>query len=403
MERYELNKRRRLVLMIIRQLKISCIALMAMWMLAAPVQATNKIMVLVDHSVVLAINSLESIAVGNPEIADVVVMSTSEVLVVGKTPGFTSVQIWSADGRTSYEVQVGSSELAEAGEIGAILDYTGIRVRKVNKTVILEGTVKDQNQRTRAEKVAAAYGEKVVNLLEIKNPIQVKIEAKIIEISKDRLENLGATWGNGSPGSNPGVFALGQSSTNGRISGQAFGWFGTYSEINAQLEALIQEGSARILSQPNIVTASGEKASILVGGEIPIPISGGNNGQVAIDWKTYGIKLEIAPEVNNAGAITSKMKAEVSSLDYVSAAKVNLGNGLVIPSLKTRRAEAVVTLASGQTMAIGGLIGTEDEKSVSRLPLLSDLPVLGKLFTSTSFTSGKTELIIFMTPTLVSP
>jgi len=147
---------------------------------------------------------------------------------------------------------------------------------------------------------------------------------------------------------------------------------------------------------------SGEKANILVGGEIPVPVSV-TNGQIGIEWKEYGIKLDIAPEVNSESLITSKVKAEVSTLDWDSTHRIIIGSSLSIPPIKTRKAETVITMTSGQTMAIGGLISSEDSKIIYKLPILGDLPVIGKLFRSTSFTSGKTEVIILMTPTLVDP
>ena len=122
-----------------------------------------------------------------------------------------------------------------------------------------------------------------------------------------------------------------------------------------------------------------------------------------MEWKEYGIKLAIAPEVSGEGLIASKVNAEVSSLDYASSARINIGNGLVIPPLKTRKAETVITMPSGQTMAIGGLISTEMAENNTKIPLLGELPVLGQLFRSKSFTSGRTEVVIIITPTLVDP
>lgn len=371
-------------------------------LLALPVTEAGNIVIQVNNSSVLSWDSVERVAVANPDIADVVVISPSEVLVVGKSPGVTTLQVWSAAGRSSYDIEVSTNNSTIANDIKSILGYSGIKVSKVNNVVLLEGRVNDQYQRARAEKVASAYGEKVVNLLELSSPKQVKIEAKVVEISKDKTDKLGIKWGN-APGSSPGSFTMGQSATNS-IAGQndVFGWFGTYSNINAQVDALVQTGNARILSQPNMITLSGEKANILVGGEIPVPISN-QNGQISIEWKEYGIKLDIAPEVNSESLITSKVKAEVSTLDWDSTHRIIIGTSLSIPPIKTRKAETMITMNSGQTMAIGGLISSEDSKIIYKIPFFGDLPVIGKLFKSTSFTSGKTEIIILMTPTLVDP
>lgn len=376
--------------------------LAGLWMLfvAIPVFASGQLIIPVNHSEVVNVENLERVAVANPEVADVVVVSPSEMLVVGKSPGVTTMQIWSSVGRSHYEVEVTASDPATANDIRSLLGYGDIKVNKVNKTVVLEGAVQDQYEKARAEKIAGAYGDKVVNLLEVTVPRQVKIEAKIVEISKDKSQNLGIRWGN-TLSNSTGSFSLGQSQSNTVRGDRVFGWFGSYADINAQLDALVQNGDAKILSQPSIVTLSGEKANILIGGQIPVPTTNGDtDNQITVEWKEYGIKLDIAPEVSGLGLIASKVKAEVSTLDYSSSTAVTIGTNLKIPAMKTRRAETAVTLSSGETMAIGGLISSEDSKSVSKLPLLGDIPVLGNLFTSRSFKNGKTEVLIFMTPTL---
>jgi pilus assembly protein CpaC len=197
-----------------------------------------------------------------------------------------------------------------------------------------------------------------------------------------------------------GGFAAGQDYIG--QNGWSLGNFGQTAALNAQLSALIKDGSARILSRPNMITLSGDKANIMVGGEIPIPVSM-QNGSIGIEWKEYGIKLEIAPELSSANLIHSKIKAEVSSLDWNSAHKIQLGTNMSIPPIRMRKAETAIALASGQTMAIGGLISTETTRDAARIPLLGDLPILGALFKSTSFNRNETELLILITPSVVDP
>jgi pilus assembly protein CpaC len=151
-----------------------------------------------------------------------------------------------------------------------------------------------------------------------------------------------------------------------------------------------------------MVTLSGEKASMLVGGQIPVPVSN-QNGQISIEWKDYGIKLEIVAEASLDGIITSRVKAEVSAMEWNSINKIELGTNIKIPPIRMRKAETSLALASGQTMAIGGLISNDITRDVTKIPLLGDLPVIGQLFRSTSFTKGETELIILVTPTIVDP
>ncbi|VBB08443.1 bacterial general secretion pathway protein d signature [Lucifera butyrica] len=356
----------------------------------------NRIAVAVNSSQVLNIAGVERVAIANANIADVMVISGSEIMVVGKAPGQTTLQVWSWRGRDSYTVEVAADDVPIANEIKRIVGLKDIKVTKAGKTVILEGKVIDNYQKKRAEEIASAYGDKVINLLEITHPLQVKIEAKVIEISKNKTRDLGIKWGNDV--SVPGVFAFGQSSSNTVASD--WGKLGGYSNINAELDALVKNGAAKILSRPSMVTVSGEKANILVGGQIPIPVSS-SNGTITVEWKEYGIKLDIDPEVNSDRIINSTVKAEVSSLDWSSEHQVVIGSNLKIPPLTTRKAETSIALASGQTMAIGGLYASTETKSVTKLPLLGDLPVLGALFTSKSFEKDETELIILVTPTIV--
>lgn len=394
----------------------------------------NRISVAVDSSQVLRCYGVQRVAVANPEIADVMVVSGSEIMVIGKAPGRTSLHVWSWNGRTSYVVEVAADDMPIANEIRRILGTQDIKVSKVGKTVILEGRIADKYQKQRAEKVASAYGEKVVNLLEITQPVQVRIEAKVIEISKSKSKDLGIKWGNDV--SSPGLFRFGQTPMTDTITypsrwlgnyddhgnkvyesvtgrtwnnadagdnfGKKFGSLGGYWDINAELDALVKRGAAKILSQPYLVTVSGESANILVGGEIPIPVSN-QNGSITVEWKEYGIKLNIEPEVNGDGLINGKIKAEVSALDWSSTHQVVLGDNLKIPPLTVRKAESVIALSSGQTIAIGGLYASTESRSVTKLPLLGDLPVLGSLFTSKSFARDETELIILLTPTILDP
>ena len=379
-----------------RGVKISILVMLLISMLIVPAFANEKIDVGINSSRILNLDGVERIAVANPEIADVVVISGAEVLLVGKTAGTTTMHIWSQNGRSSYTVDVTERDILLANEIKTTLGLSNIKVIKTGKSIVIEGKVLDANQKKRAEMMASAYGEKVVNLLEIVQPIQVKIEARIIEIDKNKVDKLGLTWGMPTPGN----FTFGQSGSNS-LNPNSFGKMGTFSEINGQLDALIKNGAGKILSKPNMVTISGEKASILVGGEIPLAVAY-DEKKITYEYKEYGIKLNIEPVVNSEGLINSKVTAEVSSLDWSSSYKL-AGGGISIPALKKSKAETVVALASGQTMAIGGLISSVQSNDVVKIPFLSDLPVLGPLFRSTSFNKSETELIVLLTPTIVNP
>ena len=379
------------------------LCLLLFWPGQLSASGQEKMTVGAGQSRTVNMSGLQRAAIANPDVADVVVVSSSELILVGKQTGTTTLIIWSNMGRQTYQVEVAANDPAIANEIKRVLGYPDIRVVKVNKTVILEGTVNDQYQRARAEKIAAAYGDKVVNRLEIAKPIQIKSEAKIVEISRNKTDKLGLQYYSTNT-ANPGIFFAGQYQ-NSVLQGTAIslGNLGAVAPLNTQLNLLLQNGFAKLLSQPNMVTLSGEKANILVGGQIPVPVSN-MAGQVSIEWKDYGIKLEISPEASLDGIITSKVKAEVSAMEWNNpTTKIKLGSNIEIPSIRMRKAETAIALASGQTMAIGGLIANDITRDVTKIPFLGDLPVIGQLFRSTSFIKGETELIILVTPTIVDP
>jgi len=363
--------------------------------------AAEQIAVSVNQSQVMNFFGVEKVAIASPEIADVVVVSSSEVLLVGKAPGTTTLHIWSAGKRESFQIEVSADDTPIANEIKRNIGLDTIKVSKIGKNIILEGTVDNQYKKNKAEKIAAAYGEKVVNLLELTRPVQVRIEAVIAEIDREKSKDLGIKWGTDAV-SAPGLFTFGQSASNSFVTGSVLGGLNKYNPINGQLSAMVKNGSAKILSKPNMITLSGEKASIVIGGQIPIPASY-QNGQITIEWKEYGIKLDIAPEVSADGLINSKVKAEVSSLDWNSTHKIQLGTNVYIPPIKVNKAEAVIALSSGQTMAIGGLISNQTSKDITKIPLLGDLPILGQLFTSVSYSRGETEIVILITSTIIDP
>lgn len=370
---------------------------------------TGVLSVNVNQSLSVKVHQVTRASIANPGIADIVIISGEEMVLIGKKSGATTLHLWAGDGaRYTYEVRVGNLDTASSELIRTLLGYPNATVSVIGNTVVLEGSVTDQNEKQRAEKIAAAYSGNVVNLLEITSPKQVRLEVRVLEISSTKAHNLGIQYGNTMPGSEegtftmgtPGVFMLGQSVPNNQT-GHSWTDFGSYADVSATISALVKNGDAEILSAPNIVTMSGEKANILIGGELPIPVAYDNN-KVSVEWKEYGIKLDIEPRVDSQGRIRSTVKAEVSNIDSTSSYTVNLSGGFVIPALRTRRAESVVEMPSGATMAIGGLISSEEGKQISKIPLLGDIPLIGKFFRHTAKSKERKEIIILVTPTLTS-
>lgn len=381
--------------------------------------AAEPVEVSLNESKYMAAPGITRLAVGNPAIADVQLLSSGDFLLVGKKAGTTSLIVWSDGGRrTEYIVYVAGNDRGMASAIQDAIGYPKVHVQMIEDRVMLRGKVENQYEHDTALKIAGLYtggdGSGVIDLLEMEHPSQIRLEAQIIEINSDYTKNLGIQYWSQTPGSNSssdsstgnsnsgitvgtaGLFYGGEDFSSARKHG---GWLGSHiANVNVTLQALINEGKARILSRPSITTMSGKAANILIGGRIPIPVSDGN-GNVSIDWHEYGMKLNIEPVVDSEDKITSKVHAEVSTLDYSHGVKID---SFSVPGIATREAESEVNVRSGMTMAIGGLINSEDAKIVSKIPLLGDLPIIGRFFRHTSNTRDKREVIILITPTLVA-
>ena len=391
-------------------------------LLSAPAaMAATPLSVSINESRYVQEAGLSRVAVGNPAIADVQLLSAREFLLVGKQAGSTSLLVWSANGRQEYIVTVTGEDVGLAAMIEKAINLPGVTVQMVGGKILLRGTVMNQYEKNLALKIAGLYtgtvptttksgsgspgeaidktGGNVIDLLQMARPAQIRLEAQVVEISSSNKKELGIQYGTNTGNSSgskidaEGTIYAGED-WNTRDWG---GWLVRHSStINATLKALINQGKARILSRPNISTLSGEKAKILIGGSIPVPVN--NDGRVSIEWKEYGVKLNIEPVVDQMDKITSKVHAEVSRLDYANGL---IQNGFSIPALATREAEAVIHVSNGNSMVIGGLLNSEDGKTVSRIPLLSNIPIIGEFFKHTSRTRDKRELIIIITPHLI--
>lgn len=397
------------------------------------VLAATPLNVSVNGSQYMEAPGITRLAVGNPDIADVKLLSNNDFLVVGKKAGFTSLIVWSNGQREEYSVYVSGDDEGTERAIQKAIGYPGVKVQMMNGKVLLRGKVKNQYEHDTAVKIAQFYmgsgggandakdtkgtitDSNVIDLLDMTAPSQIRLEAQIIEINTSNEKDLGIQYwspalGDNTSGSSSnsnssditrgsaGLFYAGENFKNNSRGG-TLGWFGRrISNVNASLQALITTGKARILSRPSITTMSGQKANILIGGRIPIPTSAGD-GEISIDWREYGIRLNIEPVVDAENKITSKVHAEVSTLDYGHGVKEN---DFTIPALASREADAVINVRSGMTMAIGGLLNSEDGKTITKIPLLGDIPIIGQFFRHTTKTRDNRELVILITPTLVA-
>lgn len=403
---------------------------------AGNVFAADILNVSVNGSRYMEDSGITRLAVGNPDIADIRLLSNNDYLVVGKKAGSTSLLVWSDHGRQEYNVYVSGDDEGTEKAIQKAIGYPGVKVQMMNGKLLLRGRVKNQYEHDSAVKVAqlylgsgggaassasangegqgAAVDSNIIDLLDMTNPSQVRLEAQIIEINTSAERDLGIQYWSPALGDTTTTNAFGETTSTDITRGSSnlfyvgenfknprgsFGWLGSHiSNMNASLQALVTEGKARILSRPSITTMSGQKANILIGGRIPIPTSAGD-GQIAIDWREYGIRLNIEPVVDAENKITSKVHAEVSTLDYGHSVTEN---DFSIPAIASREADAVINVRSGMTMAIGGLLNSQDGKTVTKIPLLGDIPIIGQFFRHTQKTRDNRELLILITPTLVS-
>jgi len=283
-------------------------------------------------------------------------------------------------------------------------------------TVVLEGNVTGEAA-DQARHVAAAMA-KGVTIVDYFQPgsagaRQVLVHSRVIDIDKVKSRELGIDWG-------PVQNLLGAGGIVQRIVGEQPFNFGEaragpykldqggplsrFDPIGFKLRALENQNAARVLSEPNLLVMEGNKGGILIGGEIPIPVAQqagtGVGTSITVEYKPFGIRLDVQVLGINGDNITMRISPEVSSLDYTNAVTVN---GFNLPALRTRRADSVVQIRNGQTLAIGGLLQNDINKQVKAIPLLSKIPILGELFKDTRFQKGESELVILVTPELPGP
>ena len=387
-------------------------AIVLTWLTAPAALAATELPLEINQAYYLPTStSITKVSVGNPAIADVAVVSDNELLVIGKGSGSTTLIVWTDDGiMQEFTVAVGGSNRSVEKAIERSIGISGVQVEKIGDKILLRGKVTNQYEKNTAENIAKLYGADVEDWLQMTNPSQIRIEAQIIEMSDTDAEKIGLQYSAATAitaDTDTGFRTVTLGSSGVYQAGEDFvgehdtqNWIiNHFSHINATVNALISTGKAKILSRPSISTMSGEKANILIGGEIPVPISD-QNGNITVEWKKYGIQLNIEPNVDQDNNITSKVHASISNLDYSNAVK--LQGGFTMPGLTSREAEAVVNVPSGMTMAIGGLLNSTDSKQIEKVPLLGNIPIIGEFFKNTVNNTDKREMIVLITPTLVN-
>jgi pilus assembly protein CpaC len=375
------------------------------------------------------------------EIADVHPTSPTEIMVQGKAPGETSVIVWDTHGgRQFFNVTVRTSTAALNDSLDGIrrelrteLPGQSLKITSDNGMLFLRGTVKDLDSSARAVKIASTGG-KVVNLLNVEVPAsepQILLKVRFMSVDRTKEQQLGINLFTTGLGNTLGSVSTGQYSppqvglptagsttvANGITTilpattsvasvTNALNLFAFYPglDLGATIQALESKVGAEVLAEPNLVTTNGKQASFLAGGQYPYPTvqggSGGAGAAVTISFKEWGVRLNFLPTITPRGTIRLQVAPEVSALDFGDAVQLS---GFEVPAISTRKVKTEIELGDGQSFVIGGLLDNSEQEVFQKIPFLGDIPILGKFFSSMQKTKSNTELIVIVTPEIVTP
>ena len=346
--------------------------------------------------------SFEEIVVGNPEIADVQPLTDRSFYLLGNKLGTTRVALFDESrnlvGSMDVEVTLDARQLRNS--IRKNVPKSNIKVSTANGRILLSGTAKDSVSAKRAQQIAAQYsqGQEVINSVSITSSQQVQLQVRFIEANRDASRKLGVKIGRMFKSNAPKNWGV--TSNSGINIGEILGRFiSNGMSVDVLIDAMEKRGIVRTLAEPNLVARSGENASFLAGGEIPVPVAAAD-GVVSIQFKEFGVGLKFTPTVLDDGMISMVIEPEVSQVDPTLT--YDVGN-IRIPGFSVRRAKTSVDLRTGQSFVIAGLLQTKNSITNNKLPGLGNLPILGALFSSKQFLKRETDLIIVVTPHLVKP
>ena len=388
---------------------------------------------LVGRSLVITSPSrIKRVSLADPEIAEAIVVSPTQVLVNGKKPGGVSLLLWDeTDQSQAFEVSVDIDVLGLSQKIHEVFPNENVHIDTSKDVVIITGKISSSVVADKILEVVKGAAPKVTSMMEIPPPLtgEILLQVRFAEVDRAALTQLGFNF-----------ISTGAGHTFGSTTTQQFGGFGAPSitdtttsgstgtsaaasatqsiasalniflfnpdiHLATTIQALQSKNLFQILAEPNLMTESGKEATFLAGGEFPYPTiqgsSGGTAGNaVTIQFKEFGIRLSFTPILTADGNIHLKVKPEVSTLDFSNGVIVS---GFSLPALSTRRVESEMSLADGQTFAIAGLVDNRVTELMSKIPGLGDIPILGKLFQSKSLNKSKNELLVIVTPHIVRP
>jgi pilus assembly protein CpaC len=358
---------------------------------------------------------IKRVSIARPETADVMVVSPRQMMVIGKTFGKTTLIYWSREEvAKTVEVVVGINLDLVREDLRKFAPDQTFEVTAAGDTLVLTGTVSDNVVQTRLLEGARAHVKNVVNLLRVRKIEQVLLQVRVSEVDRSMAKELGFNFlfegntlrGSVSPPSNFNPFTGDAKDVPGLTFSDALNAFvakpGAFPDFAVFLRALHDKGGLKTLAEPNLVVANGSVGHFLVGGEFPVIISTSSGGGTSptVVYKEFGVKLNFEPKISPNGEIFLNVSQEVSELDFANGVILS---GFRIPALKSRKAEAGLQLADGQTFVLAGLLDNKVQKQVSKIPLLGDIPILGALFRSTRYSNNETELMVMVTPKIVRP
>ncbi len=395
--------------------------------------ATSKVVsVALNRAIVMESDtSFGELSVANPAIADIATLSDKTIYILGKAPGRTTMTLLAPGGKliTNVEVHV-VPDIAEFKErLKEILPKEPIEVRTANDGIVLSGQVSGARKIARAVELGERYAPgRVTNLMTVGGTQQVMLKVRFAEMQRSVSKNLSASLGLVTPAGTTGVKAgsnsfvntqsgpniagtnaalnytdgltttgTGAAATNAGALGIGFSAGGV--QMSLLLQALESKGMVKTLAEPNLVAISGQSAKFLAGGEYPIPVTDGTT--TTIQYKPFGVEMTFTPVVVDDNLINLKISASVSSID--STITVTQAGGISVNAFKKRQTSTTVEMRDGQSFAIAGLLQNDFNDSIGQVPWLGNLPVLGALFRSTSFARRQSELVIIVTPHLVTP
>ena len=362
------------------------------------------------------------ISTSNPEVADYVAVTTREILVNAKSHGTATLIVWSRSGqREFYSITVEHNLEPIRKILSSTFPNENIQVQAARDTLALTGVVSSQLVADRAIALVTPLGKTVVNNMRLAAPKaekQIMLRVRFAELNRNASRSfgvnlistgagntIGRTTAGGTPAPIPSEVGGGGGQSASRFSiSDALNLFAFRPDLNigAFVKALQAEGVLQILAEPNLVTTNGKEASFLVGGEFPVPIlqGGSNAGAVTVQFREFGIRLNFTPQVTENGTIKLYVKPEVNTIDLANSVSIA---GFSIPALATRKMETNIELMEGQSFVIGGLIDDRMTDTMSKIPGLSNIPLLGSLFKSRTENRSKSELIVLVTPEITAP